>query len=101
HGKAWVLIHRKPQHNQSLMNPRLEELRRELASPLPHPDRVALRAMSHQTVEWILQHFATLAEQPVGQTAGRAEMESLLRGPPPEHGEDFSQVLDQFQHKVA
>jgi glutamate/tyrosine decarboxylase-like PLP-dependent enzyme len=83
------------------MNRRLEELRRELASPLPHPDSAALRAMSNQTLEWILQHFATLPQQPVGRTAGRAEMETLLCGPPPEQGGDFAQVLNEFQQKVA
>lgn len=83
------------------MNPRLERLRRELASPLPHPDSAALRAMSDQAVEWILQHYATLPQQPVGRTATRAEMETLLREPPPEQGRDFGQVLDEFQHKIA
>src|SRR5438128_392470 len=83
------------------MNPRLEQLRRELASPLPHPDAAALRAMSNRAVEWIVQHFTTLPQQPIGRTAGRPEMESLLREPPPEQGNDFSRVLDEFQHKVA
>jgi aromatic-L-amino-acid decarboxylase len=88
------------EHRES-MNPRLEQLRRELASPLPHPDAVMLRAMSNRTMEWILQHFATLPQQPVGSSAARVEMEALLREPPPEQGQEFSQVLDEFQQKVA
>jgi glutamate/tyrosine decarboxylase-like PLP-dependent enzyme len=83
------------------MNVALEHLRRELASPLPHPDLSALRGMSSQTVEWILHHFSTLPEQAVGRTVGRAEMEALLRQPPPEHGTDFCRVLDEFQQRVA
>src|SRR5260370_5901575 len=83
------------------MNPPLEQLRRELALPLPHPDAAALRDMSNEVVAWIVQHFATLPEQPVGGTAGRAEMESLLREPPPEQGCDFSQVFEEFQQKIA
>jgi len=83
------------------MNPRLEQLRRELALPLPHPDLVALQAMSNQAVEWIVQHFATLPQQPVGRTAGRGEMEALLRESPPEQGTDFSLVLGEFQGKIA
>jgi aromatic-L-amino-acid decarboxylase len=83
------------------MNAALEDLRRELAAPLPHPDLAELRAMSSQTLDWILQHFATLPEQPVGRSAGRAEMEALLREPPPEQGADFSRVLDEFQEHVA
>jgi glutamate/tyrosine decarboxylase-like PLP-dependent enzyme len=83
------------------MNSALEHLRRELASPLPHPDLAALRAMSSQTVDWILHHFTSLPEQPVGRSAGPAEMEALLREPPPEQGADLSVVLGEFQRHVA
>ena len=83
------------------LNRRLEQLRRELASPLPHPDAAAQRDMSGQVVAWILQHFATLSEQPIGRAASWAEMESLLHEPPPEQGSDFAQVFDQFQQKIT
>lgn len=83
------------------MNDRLDDLRRELASPLSHPDLAALRAMSSRAVAWVLHHFSTLPEQAVGKTAGRAELEALLREPPPEGGSDFSQVLNAFAQKVA
>ena len=79
----------------------LQQLRRALASPLPHPDATALRAMSQAAVEWLLQHFATLPQQPVGQTACRAELEALLREPPPEQGQDFLRVLGEFEDKIA
>src|SRR5579871_2461600 len=83
------------------MDARWEQLRRELATPMPHPDLAALRAMTDQTAAWILEHFASLPEQPLGRTAPSAEMESLLREPPPESESDFSHVLDEFRHKIA
>src|SRR5207253_1478394 len=69
--------------------------------PLPHPDSATLREMSNEVVTWVVQHFATLPEQPIGRTAGRAETERLLREPPPEQGSDFLQVLEEFQQKIA
>src|SRR5262249_39042726 len=83
------------------MNFQLDELRQELSSPLPHPDAAALREMSEQVVAWIVQHFATLSEQPIGNTATRGELELLLREPPPEVAKDLSQVLEEFQEKIT
>ena len=72
-----------------------------MAAPLAHPDVAALRDYSSQAVEWVLHHFATLPEQPIGRTASRAEMEALLREPPPELGSDFAHVLAAFEERVA
>jgi glutamate/tyrosine decarboxylase-like PLP-dependent enzyme len=83
------------------MNPRWEQLRRELTSPLPHPDPAALREMCDRVADWIVHDFATLPEQPVGGSASRAELEALLREPPPELGSDFARVLAEFQQKVV
>src|SRR5262249_28784461 len=58
-------------------------------------------AMSNEVVEWTVQHFLSLPQQPVGRTASPAELKALLCEPPPEQGRDFSQVLDEFQQKVA
>jgi glutamate/tyrosine decarboxylase-like PLP-dependent enzyme len=57
--------------------------------------------LGQQTLEWVLRHHATLPEQNVGQTASRAELEPLLREPPPETGQDFAQILKEFEAKVA
>src|SRR5262249_40839248 len=40
-------------------------------------------------------------EQSIGLTTSRAEMEKLLREPPPEAGTDFARVLEEFHNKVA
>jgi glutamate/tyrosine decarboxylase-like PLP-dependent enzyme len=52
-------------------------------------------------VRWLLRDFATLPDQVVGRTASRAELEALLREPPPEQPEAFARVLEQFQDRVA
>lgn len=53
-----------------------------------------------QAIEWIIQDFTTLAEQPVGQSASRQEMEALLREPPPEEGTSFADVLSKLESDV-
>jgi glutamate/tyrosine decarboxylase-like PLP-dependent enzyme len=58
-------------------------------------------ALGRQTLAWIVQHLATLPEQPIGRTAGRAEMESLLRQPLSESGRPFADVLADFAENVA
>lgn len=72
-----------------------------MAQPLPQADTTTLRRDSAHTVEWILRHLETLAEQPIGRTATRAHMEALLSEPPPEDGRPFADVLADFQDKVA
>jgi glutamate/tyrosine decarboxylase-like PLP-dependent enzyme len=60
-----------------------------------------LRAFGDQTLDWLLNHHATLPDQPIGRPASRAEMDALLREPPPERGADFAAVLADFAAKVA
>ena len=76
-------------------------MRRACAEPLPHPDPGALRALGELTLGWALHHHATLPDQPIGRPASRAEMEALLREPPPERGQGLPAVLDEFAAKVA
>jgi glutamate/tyrosine decarboxylase-like PLP-dependent enzyme len=57
--------------------------------------------MSAQTLDWVLSHYATLPEQAIGRSGTRAEMEALLREPPPETGQEFARVLAEFGDKVA
>jgi glutamate/tyrosine decarboxylase-like PLP-dependent enzyme len=74
---------------------------RACAEPLPHPDAPSLRALGALTLDWVLHHHATLPQQPIGRPATRAEMETLLREPPPEAGQPFAAVLDEFARKVS
>jgi glutamate/tyrosine decarboxylase-like PLP-dependent enzyme len=78
-----------------------DPLRDSLTEPLLPPDADAVRDHFERVIGWLLQHEATLAEQPIGLSASRAEMESLLREPPPEDGQGFTQALADFTDKVA
>ena len=60
-----------------------------------------MQALGEQTLAWVVRHLATLPEQPLGRTASRADMEALLRRPPPETGRDLTEVLTEFEEKVA
>jgi glutamate/tyrosine decarboxylase-like PLP-dependent enzyme len=82
------------------MDNRLDQLRAELAEPLPHPDAAELKNISSDAVNWLLRDFTTLPEQPIGQVAMRSATEALLQEPPPEQGQDFRQVLAEFQEKI-
>jgi len=73
----------------------------DLHFPLPHPDVAELEQFSQQVLAWLLDHFRTLPDQPIGASASRPVMEQLLREPPPEAGQDFAAVLAEFSAKVA
>jgi glutamate/tyrosine decarboxylase-like PLP-dependent enzyme len=79
----------------------LDRLRSGLTEPLSHPDPTALQDQAARVVGWVLRHLATLRDQPVFRTAGRPQMEALLRQPPPEQGADLARVLAEFDAKVA
>jgi glutamate/tyrosine decarboxylase-like PLP-dependent enzyme len=83
------------------MDSSLDQLRRELADPLAHADLAALPELTKQVTDWLLHHFRTLPDQPIGKTLKRAEMEALLSEPPPEQGRDFADVFADFQEKVT
>ncbi len=83
------------------MNDRLDQLRHELAEPVPHPDDAEVAHMGQAALAWIMNHFATLPEQPIGRTATAPEMKALLDEPLPETGQDFDAVLAEFREKVA
>src|SRR5438552_10339513 len=83
------------------MNSRLDQLRRELAAPLAHPDSEDLQQFTRETVDWVLQDFATIAEQSIGRYVPRCELERLLREPAPEQGAGFSHVLAEFRNKIV
>jgi glutamate/tyrosine decarboxylase-like PLP-dependent enzyme len=84
-----------------MSDPSLVQLRHELSQPHSHPDDVKRAEDAGLALAWLLEHFATLPSQSIGLTAGRAEMDALLREPPPEAGHDFAAVLDQFRTSVA
>jgi glutamate/tyrosine decarboxylase-like PLP-dependent enzyme len=83
------------------MNAHLANLRAQLAEPLFHPDPAQQNAMTKQVTDYLLAHLGSLREQGIGQTGSRSEMEALLREPPPESGQAFADVVDEFHRKVV
>jgi glutamate/tyrosine decarboxylase-like PLP-dependent enzyme len=83
------------------MSRSLADLRAACASPLPHPDAAGMETIGRETLAWVVQHLATLPEQPIGLSATRAEMEAMLRRPLEESGRPFVDVLADFAGKVA
>ncbi len=79
----------------------LDTLRSELDLPLAHPDAAELQRMGQESLQWLIQHFATLPEQSIGQTGSRHELEAMLREPLPELGRAFIEVIREFSEKVA
>jgi glutamate/tyrosine decarboxylase-like PLP-dependent enzyme len=60
-----------------------------------------METLGRQALDWVLRYYGNLPELRVGSTASRAEMEALLREPPPEEGQDFAKVLSEFDQKVV
>src|SRR6516225_9231364 len=82
-------------------SPRLEELRRSCRTPLAYPDTETLREYADHVLDLLLMHHETLGDQPIGRFASRAEMEALLREPPPETPQRLEEVLRTFAERVA
>jgi glutamate/tyrosine decarboxylase-like PLP-dependent enzyme len=79
----------------------LEQLREELREPHGHPGPSQLESLGEQVMNWLIGHFRSLPDQPIGKTGSRQEMEALLREPPPESGRAFAEVFSEFQKKVG
>jgi glutamate/tyrosine decarboxylase-like PLP-dependent enzyme len=83
------------------MTDQLAQLRAWVEYPLPYPEAGSLKAQADETLSWLLAHLDGVADKPTGRVGSRAELESLLGGPPPERGQGFSRVLAEFREKVV
>jgi len=59
-----------------------------------------MRELGYRAVDMVVSHLATLRQQSVGRTAPRAELEKLLREPPPEHPAAPLDVLEALGRDV-
>lgn len=59
-----------------------------------------MRELGYRVVDLAVEHFATLAEQPVAATASRAQMEARLREPPPEAPRGWQATVDRVAREV-
>jgi glutamate/tyrosine decarboxylase-like PLP-dependent enzyme len=79
----------------------LETKRRACLNPPAQPSADWLRDAGQQVMGAMLDDFLRLGGLSIGHTATRAEMEDLLREPPPEAGIDFTDLLGEFHAKVV
>jgi len=79
----------------------LDELRSRCATSLPHPDSVALEQLGQETLTWVINHFRTLSDQPIGHSASRTQLESLLRRDPSPEGKPLTELLREFEQVIA
>jgi glutamate/tyrosine decarboxylase-like PLP-dependent enzyme len=59
-----------------------------------------MRALGYGVVDLLVEHLATLPEQPVGRTASRAELERRLREPLPEQPTSAEEILSTLRSDV-
>lgn len=76
-----------------------------MPSPRPSEDPLAvdpetMREIGYRAIDLLVERFATLAEQPVIQSATREEMEERLGEPPPADGASFDQLLTKLVEDV-
>ena len=82
------------------MDQSIEDLRNACAAPPCQPSVDWLHEAMAAVTSLVIKDYVELGERSVGHTAGRATMEALLRQPPPEEGEDFTQVLREIHSKI-
>ncbi len=63
-------------------------------------DATTMRRLAAQVSELIVDHLASLREQPAQHSISRAEAERLLGGPPPQDGEPLETILAGLREKV-
>jgi len=59
-----------------------------------------MRALGHRVVDLLVDHWATLPDQPPGRHTDRETLERLLREPPPAEGRDPGDVLARVMDDV-
>jgi aromatic-L-amino-acid decarboxylase len=80
---------------------RLERLRAACLSPPEHLSPESTRAAGQQVMDAMLDDFFRLEQQDIGHTGSRAELERLLREPPPELGCDLAPLLAEVRDKIG
>ncbi|HUP00751.1 MAG TPA: aminotransferase class I/II-fold pyridoxal phosphate-dependent enzyme [Gemmatimonadota bacterium] len=63
-------------------------------------DRAEMQALGYRVVDLLVDHWATLREQPAGRRTDPAALAALLQEPPPEEGRDPAAVLDRLERDV-
>jgi glutamate/tyrosine decarboxylase-like PLP-dependent enzyme len=59
-----------------------------------------MRRLGRRVLDAVVEHLATLREQPAQKSLSRAEAKALIAGPAPEQGTSFDEVLEFLQTRV-
>ena len=62
--------------------------------------REEMKDLGYRVVDLLVEHFATLRDQPVNGWGSRAELEALFREPPPEGPQDPAAVLARLERDL-
>ena len=62
--------------------------------------RERMREIGYRVVDQIVEHLATLRNQPVGAKGDPAALLAMLREPAPEEGTEFESVLEQVERDI-
>ena len=76
-----------------------------MAAPPSRPSNLELdpdtmRRMGRAVTDLVVEHIATLRQQPAQRALGRAEAEQLIATPPPETGRDFEELMAFLRERV-
>jgi glutamate/tyrosine decarboxylase-like PLP-dependent enzyme len=72
-----------------------------LREPAPlELDAATMHRMARQVADLVVEHLATVGEQPAQRTLSRAETEQVLLMQPPEAGESLDAILDGLREHV-
>jgi glutamate/tyrosine decarboxylase-like PLP-dependent enzyme len=63
-------------------------------------DSDTMRRLGHRVADLVVEHIATLREQPAQRSLDRAAAQDLISRPPPERGSDFDELLAFLQERV-
>jgi len=62
--------------------------------------RERMREIGYRVVDRLVEHLATLPNQPVGAKGDPAKLLTALAEPPPENGTEFETVLEQLERDI-
>jgi glutamate/tyrosine decarboxylase-like PLP-dependent enzyme len=62
--------------------------------------REEMRQLGHQVVDLLVEHFATLRDQPIGRKADRSSLMAALDEPPPRWGTPPTVLLQRLEREV-
>src|SRR5262247_4054219 len=64
-------------------------------------DRATMASLADQVSALVVEHLATLREQPAQRSLSRADAARLIAAPPPEEAESLEDILGAFRERIV